>query len=221
MFKVIVAVFAFACVALVAAQAPPTCTQYTAYSYGYSTVGFNFVRRDHLLSFAESGGVVADVANQRYATFFRVAFNDTQGIPIFETGMSVHYVANNTNYFLSNGVCFEEYNNEAIPATLVPSNVKLANQVTIGSGKYNSYTSPFFDGQHAFFGVYEPTTCIPIHMLLSNVDETLGQAETNVFDFSNTADSNVFNLPEPCWNPIKPHRYEGHRPVVTAFLTKQ
>ncbi|EFA82528.1 hypothetical protein PPL_04216 [Heterostelium album PN500] len=217
MFRYVVALVVLY-VALASAQSPTCATYSSGYQYGYSNIGFNFVRRDHLLSYAESGGFVADVANQRQAAFFRIQFNNTDNIPIFEEGLEIMFASNNTMYIVSNGVCFLQPSYEPVVNTLVPSNVRYSNQVTLGSAKFNSYTSPIFDGQHSFFGVYEPTTCIPMHITLSNVDFTLGESTTNFFDFSTTIDENVFVLPPPCMHPIKVHEYKGFRSHVAEMM---
>ncbi|EGG23904.1 hypothetical protein DFA_06042 [Cavenderia fasciculata] len=208
MFKVFL-VMAAACVAMVAAQAPSSCTPFTEYSYAYSTLGFNFLRRNSVYSFAEAGGVTADVTGGRLSSFFRISFNNSQNVPMFEQGLTFQFGANNTAYVLSNGVCFEGPAREPISNTFIPASAKLGNQVTLGSSKYNTFYDPFLDGQHNFIGVYEVSTCLPITLGLTNVDDTLGEAVTNIFDFNNQYDPNAFNLPPPCYTPINAAKYEG------------
>ncbi|GAM21115.1 hypothetical protein SAMD00019534_042900 [Acytostelium subglobosum LB1] len=221
MFRYTIAcLFLFA--ALASAQNPICATYNNTYGYGYNTVAFNFVgRHNHLESFAESGGVVNDFVNQRSAVFYRIQFNNTDNMPIFEEGMEVHFGNNNTNYLITNGVCFLFSAYFPIPNTMVPPNTKFSNQVTIGSQKYNSYTSPFFDGVHSYFGAFEQSTCIPINQRLSNVDYTLGEAHTSIFDFSTTIDSNVFNLPPPCEHPIHNREYTGVRTHMNYYLNRE
>eukprot|EP01133_Synstelium_polycarpum_P003422 gene3422-3887_t len=214
MFKQLALLAVF--VAVVASQA--TCNTYTGYTNGYTSLAFNFLRHDFILSFAEAGEVAVDVTNQRAATFFRISYNDTRNIPIFESGIAIHFASNQTEYFITNGLCFYEYNPRPILNTLVPSNAVYRNQVTVGSKKFNAYNAPYFDGQHAFFGVFEPTTCIPVTMTLNNVDETLGVMETQLFEFqATTPDASIFELPDHCFHPRAQQAYPGIKPSRSAY----
>eukprot|EP01132_Coremiostelium_polycephalum_P010814 gene10814-13248_t len=198
------------------------CNSYNTYSYAFTSVGFNFLRKDYLLSYSESGDLAVDVPNQRSASFFIITFNNTEGVPMFETGQTLRYGSNNTAYVITNGYCFQAYDSMPFPTNLIPPNVKYVNQVTIGSSLFNTYYAQDFDGQHSFVGIYEQSTCIPITFDMKNIDDTLGVANTNIFEFTTSVNPGVFTLPPQCYQPnvVKIDEYNGHRSTVEMILSK-